>query len=354
MDRRGKLAMARQGRKPAKGVRQVARLEDISNVGPAVAGPIVDVHLDPETGKVPFLRHHAHQDAVKAVSTLPPAERPAYGKQANQVKVDLTREHEAAEARLREEALEGSLASERLDVTLPGVEDQIQAAQLVHAAHQVCPYSNATRGNIDVTLTVNGFFVGLNQTQIDSVRPGVKLTQGNHVAGSVLAGALVAGIGAPTALSAPADGATTDTEAPAAPEMTGDQALAIAEPGEQAIAHAVRLAVLLTSARSKRAARSECANARRSEPSATLAPLTAPFLSFFVVTAPFLILLVVTAFFFSGRRSLITRLASSSVTNSCPVMKPSLKQAAKGAAGDSSNHTLHHLHVVPNPPIVTQ
>jgi osmotically inducible protein OsmC len=43
-----------------------------------------------------------------------------------------------------------------LDVTLPGVEDQIQAAQLVHAAHQVCPYSQATRGNIEVTLTANG------------------------------------------------------------------------------------------------------------------------------------------------------------------------------------------------------
>jgi organic hydroperoxide reductase OsmC/OhrA len=26
----------------------------------------------------------------------------------------------------------------------------------VAAAHQICPYSNATRGNIDVTLTVNG------------------------------------------------------------------------------------------------------------------------------------------------------------------------------------------------------
>jgi hypothetical protein len=47
------------------------------------------------------------------------------------------------------------------------------------------------------------------------------------LAGSVIAGALIAGIGAPTALSAPADDATTDTEAPAAPEMTGDQALAI-------------------------------------------------------------------------------------------------------------------------------
>jgi osmotically inducible protein OsmC len=43
-----------------------------------------------------------------------------------------------------------------LDVTLPQVQDPEQAARIVAAAHQVCPYSNATRGNIDVTLTVNG------------------------------------------------------------------------------------------------------------------------------------------------------------------------------------------------------
>jgi lipoyl-dependent peroxiredoxin len=43
-----------------------------------------------------------------------------------------------------------------LDVSLPQVEDPEQAARLVAAAHQVCPYSNATRGNIDVTLTANG------------------------------------------------------------------------------------------------------------------------------------------------------------------------------------------------------
>jgi lipoyl-dependent peroxiredoxin len=43
-----------------------------------------------------------------------------------------------------------------LDVTLPGVEDPEQAAAIVAAAHQVCPYSNATRGNIDVALTANG------------------------------------------------------------------------------------------------------------------------------------------------------------------------------------------------------
>jgi Ohr subfamily peroxiredoxin len=43
-----------------------------------------------------------------------------------------------------------------LDVTLPQVSDPEQAKALVAGAHQVCPYSNATRGNIDVTLTANG------------------------------------------------------------------------------------------------------------------------------------------------------------------------------------------------------
>jgi lipoyl-dependent peroxiredoxin len=43
-----------------------------------------------------------------------------------------------------------------LDVTLPSIEDPDQAVALVEAAHQVCPYSNATRGNIDVELIANG------------------------------------------------------------------------------------------------------------------------------------------------------------------------------------------------------
>jgi Ohr subfamily peroxiredoxin len=43
-----------------------------------------------------------------------------------------------------------------MDVTLPDVSDADEAARLVAAAHAVCPYSNATRGNIDVTLTANG------------------------------------------------------------------------------------------------------------------------------------------------------------------------------------------------------
>ena len=43
-----------------------------------------------------------------------------------------------------------------LDVSMPSVEDADQAAELVRTAHKVCPYSNATRGNIDVALTANG------------------------------------------------------------------------------------------------------------------------------------------------------------------------------------------------------
>ena len=41
----------------------------------------------------------------------------------------------------------------RMRISLPGME-RAAAESLVQAAHQVCPYSNATRGNIDVTLTV--------------------------------------------------------------------------------------------------------------------------------------------------------------------------------------------------------
>jgi Ohr subfamily peroxiredoxin len=38
-------------------------------------------------------------------------------------------------------------------ISIPGME-HAAAEALVAAAHKVCPYSNATRGNIDVTLTV--------------------------------------------------------------------------------------------------------------------------------------------------------------------------------------------------------
>jgi lipoyl-dependent peroxiredoxin len=47
-----------------------------------------------------------------------------------------------------------------LDVTLPAIEDAWQATAIVEGAHHVCPYSNATRGNVEVTLTANGNPVG--------------------------------------------------------------------------------------------------------------------------------------------------------------------------------------------------
>jgi lipoyl-dependent peroxiredoxin len=43
-----------------------------------------------------------------------------------------------------------------LDISLPQVTDSERAKRIVSAAHKVCPYSNATRGNVDVSLTVNG------------------------------------------------------------------------------------------------------------------------------------------------------------------------------------------------------
>jgi len=48
-----------------------------------------------------------------------------------------------------------------LAVTLPSVEDEA-AIELVEAAHKVCPYSNATRGNIEITLSANGIAVDVS------------------------------------------------------------------------------------------------------------------------------------------------------------------------------------------------
>ena len=47
----------------------------------------------------------------------------------------------------------GFMLAVEMDVNLPGM-DKKEAEELVNEAHQVCPYSNATRNNIDVTLKV--------------------------------------------------------------------------------------------------------------------------------------------------------------------------------------------------------
>jgi Ohr subfamily peroxiredoxin len=54
----------------------------------------------------------------------------------------------------------GYTVAVKLDVSLPGISDGDQAKEIVAAAHKVCPYSNATRGNIDVELVANGQPVG--------------------------------------------------------------------------------------------------------------------------------------------------------------------------------------------------
>ncbi len=41
----------------------------------------------------------------------------------------------------------------KLDVTIPGIDIEV-ARELVHVAHEICPYSKATRGNIEVETNV--------------------------------------------------------------------------------------------------------------------------------------------------------------------------------------------------------
>jgi lipoyl-dependent peroxiredoxin len=50
----------------------------------------------------------------------------------------------------------GYTVAVELDVTLPQVDDAEEAKKIVAAAHEICPYSNATRGNVEVTLIANG------------------------------------------------------------------------------------------------------------------------------------------------------------------------------------------------------
>jgi osmotically inducible protein OsmC len=71
---------------------------------------------------------------------------------ARQEKVRLADTSVTAEVSIGKQG-EGFGLAVALVVTVPNVE-RAQAEKLVDAAHQMCPYSNATRGNIDVELTV--------------------------------------------------------------------------------------------------------------------------------------------------------------------------------------------------------
>ena len=61
----------------------------------------------------------------------------------------------AAEVSLNQDDSNGYFLSVTLNATIGGVDTET-AKKLVEKAHQVCPYSKATRGNIEVTLKANG------------------------------------------------------------------------------------------------------------------------------------------------------------------------------------------------------
>jgi osmotically inducible protein OsmC len=74
----------------------------------------------------------------------------AIGKKAG---ADLTDSEVVADVSIGENGQGGYGLAVELEVTLAHVPPE-QARGLVEKAHEVCPYSNATRGNIEVTLTV--------------------------------------------------------------------------------------------------------------------------------------------------------------------------------------------------------
>ena len=77
----------------------------------------------------------------------------ALGLVASQKKITLPADR-AIDAEVDLGTNEGGFALRaRLNVSLPGI-DRETAQRIVETAHQICPYSKATRGNIDVTLAV--------------------------------------------------------------------------------------------------------------------------------------------------------------------------------------------------------
>src|ERR1044072_3705494 len=75
----------------------------------------------------------------------------ALGAVGRRQKVDTAEASVTAEVGIGPDGKGGFALAAKLRVTIPGV-DREAGQQLVEAAHQVCPYSNATRGNIDVEL----------------------------------------------------------------------------------------------------------------------------------------------------------------------------------------------------------
>ncbi|MER6974587.1 organic hydroperoxide resistance protein [Nocardioides sp. NPDC000445] len=72
---------------------------------------------------------------------------------AGKAKVDMTDSEVVADVSIGENGQGGFGLAVQLEVTIPGA-DATTAQRLAEQAHQVCPYSNATRGNVEVKLTV--------------------------------------------------------------------------------------------------------------------------------------------------------------------------------------------------------
>ena len=72
---------------------------------------------------------------------------------AGQSKADITDSEVVADVSIGPNDAGGFGLAVQLEVALPNVE-RAEAEKLVEQAHQGCPYSNATRGNVEVTLTV--------------------------------------------------------------------------------------------------------------------------------------------------------------------------------------------------------
>jgi osmotically inducible protein OsmC len=77
----------------------------------------------------------------------------AMGRAASEMKVTLPADR-AVDAEVDLGTTDGAFFLQaRLTISLPGLDREV-ARKVVEAAHQICPYSKATRGNIDVTLSV--------------------------------------------------------------------------------------------------------------------------------------------------------------------------------------------------------
>ncbi len=73
---------------------------------------------------------------------------------ASQKKIDASKATVTVEIGLSKDETSFALSA-KLGLAVPGL-DRAQVQELIEAAHQICPYSKATRGNIEVELVVEG------------------------------------------------------------------------------------------------------------------------------------------------------------------------------------------------------